>query len=180
MDSRPPNDPSPLPLEASLAAPLRDAVTLFSRLHIQYALIGGLAAMRYGRLRATEDVDFVAAPEHQEILRANPEAMRACHFDPGTTWKLYHDSGVEIDIWKDEHSAEIAARASTIQFATHEVRIAEIHDLLAMKLRAARIQDDYDVSEMLKHAAIDESVLRHRVTPEQFRRFLDIKRRTQA
>jgi len=180
MESRPPADSSGPPLDASLIAPLHDAVSLFSALHIPYALVGGIAAMLYGRLRATEDVDFVASATHQEVLRANPQAMREFHFDPGCTWKLYHDSGVEIDIWKDEYSQDIAARANTVPFDGQDVRLADVHDLLAMKLRAARFQDDYDVSEILQHASINESLLQQHVTPEQFRRFLDIKRRTLA
>jgi hypothetical protein len=167
-------------LDASLIAPLHDAVSLFSALNIPYALVGGIAAMLYGRMRATEDVDFVASASHQEILRANPQVMRQFHFYPECTWKLYHDSGVEIDIWKDEYSQDIAARAGTVPFDGREVRIADVHDLLAMKLRAARIKDDYDVSEILQHATINESVLQQRVNPEQFQRFLDIKSRAHA
>src|SRR4051812_19588675 len=87
-------------IPADYTAPLLDAVSLFEELGIGYALIGGLAAMHYGRSRFTEDVDFVAAADHEAKLAANGEAMRRLHFDPGSTWKLYHESGVEIDIWK--------------------------------------------------------------------------------
>ena len=59
------NEPA---LGASLAAPLLDAVEMFTQLKIPYALIGGLAAMVYGRARFTEDIDFVAASAHEAVL----------------------------------------------------------------------------------------------------------------
>src|SRR5437762_12496145 len=89
------------------SAPILDAVRLFDRLGIGYALIGGVAAMYYGRARFTEDVDFVASSGHVEVLSRNADVMRDAHFDPTCTYKLYHDSDVEIDIWKDEFADEI-------------------------------------------------------------------------
>jgi hypothetical protein len=166
------------PADARLDSALQDAVALFDELHISYALIGGIAAMLYGRLRATEDVDFVSVADHQQILAANPAVMQAHRFDPNCTWKLYHQSGVEIDIWKDHHSDEIVARAQSIPFAGKTVRVAEPHDLIAMKLRANRIQDDYDISEILKHTAIDENRLQPLVTPAQLAHYHSIKARS--
>lgn len=159
------------------AGPLLDVVGLFNELGIGYALVGGVAAMYYGRTRFTEDVDFVAAGGHEDVLRSNPDAMRRHHFDPGCTWKLYHDSGVDIDIWKDEHADGIVSRAKEIALAGTTVRIADPHDLIAMKLRAGRIQDDYDVSEILKGTAIDDAIVDRRVTPEQFQHYLAVKKR---
>jgi hypothetical protein len=170
-------DPSSA-VPTTLAAPLIDAVELFTRLNIPYALVGGIAAMIYGRARPTDDVDFVAATAHRDILAANPDVMRACHFDPSSTWKLYHDSGVKIDIWKDEHSDQIAARATTVQMGNQSVRVADPHDLIAMKLRANRIQDDYDVSQILKHRTIDEGRLQSLVTPAELAHFRAIQARS--
>src|SRR5438067_426311 len=68
------------------AQPLLDAVGLFERLRIGYALVGGVAAMYYGRARFTEDVDFVATTSHQDLLQKNPEPMREFHFDPTCTF----------------------------------------------------------------------------------------------
>lgn len=160
------------------AQPLLDAVELFERLQIGYALVGGVAAMYYGRARFTEDVDFVAASGHQEVLAGNPDAMRATHFDPSCTWKLYHDSGVEIDIWKDEHADAIVQRAQSVQLAARTVHIAEVNDLVAMKLRAGRLQDDYDVSEMLRAGSVDEARVQSLVSDSEFAHFLEIKSRT--
>ena len=160
-----------------LTRPLLDAVGLFEKLGIGYALIGGLAAMVYGRTRFTVDVDFIAQNDHEKMLAANPDAMTQCHFDPTSTWKLYHDSGTDIDIWKDEHANAMISRAVTTKLAGRGVRIIEPHDLITMKLRADRPQDDYDISEILKHTSIDDAIVEQRVTAEQFDAYLAIKKR---
>ena len=61
--------------------------------------------------------------------------------------------------------------------AGRSVQVAEPHDLIAMKLRADRPQDDYDISEILKHAQIDDSIVRERVDEEQYAAYMAIKKR---
>jgi len=163
---------------AHFAQGLIDAVELFETLNIGYALIGGIAAMVYGRARFTEDVDFVAADGHAALLEANADTMKAHHFDPSCTWKLYHDSGLEIDLWKDDHADGIIDRAGEVELAGRAIRIADPHDLIAMKLRADRPQDDYDISEMLKRGGVDETRVRELVTADQFDKFKQIRSRT--
>jgi hypothetical protein len=166
--------------QTALLKPLEDAVALFDELQICYALVGGIAAMNYGRSRFAEVVDFVASAPHRQFLADHPDIMRKHHFDSGNTWKLYHDSGIEIDIWKDEFSDQIAARARTIPFHNRMIRIAEVHDLLAMKLRANRPQDDYDISEIIRKTPVDVAHLQRLVTPEELSRFQAIKTRIGA
>lgn len=168
------DQPSP---PSDLTQPLLDAVALFESLGIAYALAGGVASMVYGRARYTEDVDFVAQADHEAILQANAEAMKRHGFDPGSTWKLYHRSGAQIDLWKDAHSDEIVQRAVPNRLGGKTVLVVEMHDLIAMKLRAGRPQDDYDISEIIKHQTIDADTIRSRVTPEQFAVFEKIKAR---
>jgi hypothetical protein len=160
------------------AQPLIDAVTLFDALGIGYAMVDGVAAMYYGRARFTEDIDFVAVAGHMQILERSGDAMRQNHFDPSSTWKLYHERGLEVDIWKDEHSDAIVSRAREVELAGRKIRIADPHDLIAMKLRAGRLQDDYDISEILRSQTIDDAVIGSRVDAAQFSHYQDIKRRT--
>lgn len=160
------------------AQPLLDAVALFNELGIGYALIGGVAAMNYGRARFTDDVDFVAVSGHMTVLEQHGDAMQRHHFDRSCTWKLYHSSGIEIDIWKDQFSDDIVRRAQTVTLAGQPIRIAERHDLIAMKLRANRIQDDYDISEMVKAGGVDESQLTKLVTSAEMNHFYAVASRT--
>ena len=165
-------EPSP-----DLSQPLLDAVALFEELQIGYALIGGIAAMLYGRARFTDDIDFVATMDHEDRLRRGSDAMQRHHFDPQCTWKLYHASGPEIDLWKDEHAADIVSRAVVTQLAGRAIRVAEPHDLIAMKLRADRPQDDYDISQIVQHTPIDDSIVEGRVTAAQFEWYRQIRQR---
>ncbi len=163
--------------QADLTRALLDAVGLFEQLGISYALVGGLAAMYYGRARFTEDVDFIAAADHEQTLAQHPDAMRQWHFDPSCTWKLYHQTGIAIDLWKDAHVPAMLQRAISARLAGQTVQMVEVYDLLAMKLRADRPQDDYDISEICKQRQIDEQLLRQRVEPAQFERFVQLKKR---
>ena len=164
---------------ADLTRPLLDAVALFETLDISYALVGGLAAMYYGRQRFTEDVDFIAAAQYEDVLAGQAAAMRRHHFDPSCTWKLYHESGAQIDIWKDRYSGDMIGRATTVVLAGQPIRVVEMHDLIAMKLRADRPQDDYDISQIIQHQSIDDNVVRSRVDDPQFQHYLAIKQRTE-
>jgi hypothetical protein len=156
------------------AQPLLDAVSLFEELGVSYALIGGIAAMYYGRARFTEDVDFIAAPGHMEILAAHPAELDKHHFQPTHSDEHRHQSGVRVDIWKDEHADAIIQRAKSVELAGRLLRVIEPHDLIAMKLRARRLKDDYDISEIAKKTAIDPERLKQLVTPEQFQQFNDL------
>lgn len=166
------------PDDLDLARPMLDAVALFESLNIDYALIGGLAAMYYGRARFTEDVDFITHDTAEQHLANNPDTMHRHHFDPTCTWKLYHESGIEIDLWRDPFVADMIARSCDAQLAGRTIRIVDPHDLIAMKLRAARPQDDYDISEILKRAEIDDHIVQARVASEEFAHFLQIKARS--
>ncbi|MEM9882998.1 MAG: hypothetical protein AAF800_08790 [Planctomycetota bacterium] len=163
--------------DADLGQALHDAVSLFRELKIGYALVGGLAAMVHGRSRYTEDVDFVAEPGHESVLAEHPDAMSRHGFDPTCTWKLYHRSGIAIDLWKDKHAAGVVERAVRRKLGPRFAKVAEPHDLIAMKLRADRPQDDYDISQVLSRQSIDDAVVRRRVTAGQFRRFRAIRER---
>ena len=169
------NDDAPPP---DLAEALHDAMALMRDLRIKYALVGGLAAMVHGRARYTEDVDLVAEPGHEATLAGHPGVMRRHGFDPSCTRKLYHRSGIEIDLWKDDHAAGIVTRAVRRKLGSKFAKVAEPHDLIAMKLRAGRPQDDYDISEIIKAQIIDESVLADRVSVQQLQHFRAIQRRT--
>jgi predicted nucleotidyltransferase len=159
------------------AQPLLDAVRLFEELGIGYALVGGIAAMYYGRSRFTEDVDFVAASGHMDVFAAHATEMEKHHFDPSCTYKLYHQSGVQVDLWKDDHADQIVRDAHAVELAGRTIQMVDVHDLIAMKLRSRRLKDDYDISQILQMNSIDEDRLKLIVTPEEFSRLREIKGR---
>jgi hypothetical protein len=159
------------------AQPLLDAVGLFEELSIGYALIGGIAAMYYGRSRFTEDVDFVAVTGHMEIFAAHPAELEKHHFDSDCVHKLYHKSGIQVDLWKDEHADAIVRNSVSVQLAGRTIQMIEPHDLIAMKLRARRLKDDYDISEILRGTTIDLARVEAMATAEQMSHLREIQRR---
>ncbi len=165
-------------LQVPYAQPLLDAVGLFDRLKIGYALIGGIASMYYGRSRFTEDVDFVAVSGHMALLAAHPEVMEEFHFAPECVQKLYHQSGISVDIWKDDHADRIVSEATEVLLAGRPIRVIEPHQLIAMKLRAGRLKDDYDISQILLATPIDENRLANLVDDQQMQHFRQIKARS--
>jgi hypothetical protein len=144
--------------EIPYVQPLLDVVDLFEELKIGYAMIGGVAAMYYGRSRFTDEFEFVAS---------NDFGSHEC----------CDTNGIQIDVWKDEFSNGIISRSREVDLAGRKVRIADPHDLIAMKLRAGRLQDDYDISEILKHQKIDDAIIQARVQAEEFQHYLDVKKR---
>lgn len=163
--------------DLDLALALQDAVSLFRELKIGYALIGGLAAMVHGRSRYTEDVDFVAEPGHSDVLADHPHAMKRYRFDPTCTRKLYHQSGISIDLWKDAHARDIIKRAVRRKLGERFTKVAEPHDLIAMKLRADRPKDDYDIAQIIEAQDLDPGRIKSLVTAKEFRRFEAIAKR---
>ena len=163
--------------QSDLEQALLAAVGLFDALDIPYALIGGLAAMVYGKSRFTEDVDFVAQPGHMQDFSEHPEIMKTFGFDPKCTWKLYHQSGIDIDIWKDDHASAIIENSQPIQLAGRSVAVARAEDLVVMKLRSDRPQDEYDISEILKAGTLDNAKLSPLLTDQQAQRLEQIKHR---
>jgi hypothetical protein len=159
------------------AQPLLDAVSLFEELKIGYALIGGIAAMYYGRARFTEDVDFVAVTGPMDVFASHPAILEKHHFAPDCVHKLYHKSGVEVDLWKDSFADQIVGNTIEVALAGRPIRLIEVLNLIAMKLRAGRLKDDYDVSEIVQNQSIDESRLSELVTPDQLAHFREIKKR---
>jgi hypothetical protein len=127
--------------------------------------------MYYGRARFTEDVDFVAVTGHMDVLRDHPAEMERHHFDPSCAHKLDHLSGIQVGVWRAEYSDAIVQRGREVRLAGRTIRMIDPHDLIAMKLRAGRLKDDYDISQILQGTTIDETVLRGLVGLEEMDRF---------
>ncbi|MCY2953362.1 MAG: hypothetical protein NTU53_15490 [Planctomycetota bacterium] len=157
--------------------PLLDVIRLFEELGIKYAIVGGIAATYYGGKRFSEGPDFVIASEDSQVLERKGEVMRRHRFALSNESELRHASGVEGKLWIDGHADEVVERACVRRIAGRLIRVADVHDLIAMQLRADRVQDDYDISEILKKTAVDDEVVRARVTTEQFGHYLAVKQR---
>ena len=85
---------------------------------------------------------------------------------------------MSVDVWKDEHADDIIARSVPVEVAHRTIRLIELHDLVAMKLRGGRLKDDYDIGEIVRSNRIDRARLVELVTQDQLHRFDEIASRS--
>jgi hypothetical protein len=69
------------------------------------------------------------------------------------------------------------SRSIPIELAGRGVQIADPHDLIAMKLRAHRLKDDYDIAQIAGATRIDRVKLETLVTGEEMAVFHEIMKR---
>ena len=137
---------------AGVLTAMRTADRIFTKAGIPHVLVGGLAVGAYGHPRATKDADFLvndaAFTRRHGIVRMRPEIPIDVR-------------GVGIDtLWANAPEEHAAIGSSP---TTGGVRVAPIEVIVAMKIRARRIQDDADVVAMLRYGA-DEDAIRAALT----------------
>jgi hypothetical protein len=133
---------------------------------VDYVLVGGLALIAHGAVRATLDADVVPAPNHANLTRllaAMNELDAVPYGDPGTP--------VDIDLIGRDANMRFLSRAGQIdlllsndyreRFASLRERAVRAHagaiaawvvgrdDLIALKLATGRDRDLLDVGDLL-------------------------------
>jgi len=142
---------------------------------VRYVVVGGLAVLAHGILRATNDIDVVLDLDAENVARAT-EALAALGFQPlvpvplsdlgraecRRTWieekgaKVFHlfsdrHRTARVDLFLEEpfDLNEILARALREEVAPGvEVPFIGLDDLVTMKLEAGRPQDLVDVEKL--------------------------------
>lgn len=130
---------------------------------IQYVLIGGIALIRHGVVRATRDVDAVFDPDPDNVDRIRtlierwgatrpdgspiPESSiagnRTIHLaTPHGDLDLLSESAVAVRF------AELLARADTRRVDGVEAPICSLADLVAMKRSVGRERDRVDLADL--------------------------------
>jgi predicted nucleotidyltransferase len=134
-----------------------------NRVGVRYVLIGGIALIRHGVVRATRDVDVVLSPEPENIerLRALIAEWSATRPDgspvpdeavaPGRTIHLATPHG-ELDLLAERlpplSFAELSARAETRRVDGVDAPICSLADLVALKRIAGRERDLVDLHDL--------------------------------
>jgi predicted nucleotidyltransferase len=134
-----------------------------NRVGVRYVLIGGIALIRHGVVRATRDVDVILAPEPENLerLRALIAEWPATRPDgspvpddavaPGRTIHLATPHG-ELDLLAERlpplSFAELSARAETRRVDGVEALICSLADLVALKRIAGRERDLVDLHDL--------------------------------
>ncbi|HWW66510.1 MAG TPA: hypothetical protein VNY83_00870 [Solirubrobacterales bacterium] len=134
-----------------------------NRTGIRYVLIGGIALIRHGVVRATRDVDavFDPDPENVERLRALIAEWGATRPDrsPLPEGAVAADRNIhlatphgEIDLLCERSSplgfAELLARSDIRRVDGVQAPICSLADLVALKRLAARERDLVDLSDL--------------------------------
>ncbi|HEX4437930.1 MAG TPA: hypothetical protein VH061_14165 [Solirubrobacteraceae bacterium] len=134
-----------------------------NRAGVRYVLIGGIALIRHGVVRATADIDAVLDPseENLERLRALISEWAATRPDGspvppdavavGRSIHLATPHG-DLDFLGERSSpltySELSARADTRRVDGVDAPICSLADLVALKRLAGRERDLADLSEL--------------------------------
>jgi hypothetical protein len=143
---------------------------------VDYVVVGGIAAIRHGSRRATLDLDIVPEPTrpNYERLATALQAIDAhrrgvdAHLlgldprDPdtlasGADLGLATDLGI-LDVLQDlvgVDYAQLRSRAEPAQLGDQEIHVANVDDLIAMKLRAGHPIDLQDIAAITGHEGRD-------------------------
>lgn len=140
----------------SLTRPLQRAVGCFRQAHVPYALIGSWALAVWGRVRATQDVDFLVVVD-QARLHALGQRLEASgmtrdiaweHQNPllrGSQIRLFSGATV-IDVLRPRDAQDVAAmqRKRRKRFEGSFYWFVAPEDLILQKLKVGRPRDFED------------------------------------
>lgn len=141
---------------------------------VRYLVVGGVAVVLHGHLRTTAYLDLVVALDEANASRAI-RALEALGFAPRapvpaaqfadaavraswirekglTVFSLSsaRAAGLEVDLFAEEpfDFEQAYGRAVTVTLDTTTATVASLEDLIAMKRRAGRAQDQADVEAL--------------------------------
>jgi predicted nucleotidyltransferase len=142
--------------------------------HVDFVVVGGLAAIAHGARRMTLDLDVVPSPQPENFCRL-VDALAALgvadetvvdgefqQIDPRDEVDLARSRNVslrtgagQLDVLNRAREAapyeQLAARAVKLSLAGVDVLVAGMDDLVAMKLATARPKDLQDIADVTAH-----------------------------
>jgi hypothetical protein len=160
---------------------IEEVIGALERASVRYLVVGGVAVVIHGYLRATADLDLVLDPAGGNMKKAL-STLRALDFRPRVPidmmaftnretlerWRQERNMhvlslwsaempGFEVDILLDDLLDFEAARerATIAVLATTRVCVAGIDDLIAMKRRSQRALDLEDVEALEELRRLD-------------------------
>ena len=141
---------------------LPDLRRLFADAGVPYRLVGGVAVVHHGYVRATDDLDVLVDASGLAALRPH---LVAHGFVEESASRLRHAAtGVAVDLLLSGSPMPRAGAGDyppvdAVGGSPRDSTIADLAGLVALKLRAARHQDVADVVALLK--LLDEGGFTH-------------------
>jgi hypothetical protein len=134
---------------------------------VEYVLIGGLAVQTHGHVRMTNDADLIPAPTpanmkrlaaalqglDAKVLNAGEEStpVDAKMLPRATIWQFVtRDGGIDVihEVPGGRPYAELSERALHVRLGDIDVPVADLDDLINMKLARGRPVDLADVAAL--------------------------------
>lgn len=157
-----------------MAGDIEQVLQALSRAGVRYLVVGGVAVVLHGHLRATADLDLVVQLDEANVLRAldaldalgyrpRPPVPARAFADAATREAWVREKGLTVfSLWSDRFPqlevdlfarepfdfAEAFARAVQVPLGDHAVPVAALDDLIALKQAAGRPQDRADVEAL--------------------------------
>jgi hypothetical protein len=136
-----------------LARDYLDLIELFNKYGAEYLLIGGYAVSGYGYIRATKDIDFLV--KGGKSLRDVLEAF-GYPYDLSVEESYNEDLVIQIGVPPNRIDILIGGsdfdglyrRRNIQRFSNVDVLIVSLDDLIAMKEKTGRDNDERDVREL--------------------------------
>lgn len=150
-------------------------LTQLTEAGVRYLVVGGVAVVLHGYLRATADLDLIVDLEPRNLaitvtvlerlgFRPRPPVALRDFADPEERARWVVEKNLQIlSLWHPEMPGfeldlfvklpfgfdESYARASIARLGTSDVTVASIDDLVAMKRDAGRPRDQEDIDALL-------------------------------
>lgn len=118
-----------------------------------YRLVGGVAVIHHGYVRATDDLDVLV---EADTLAALGPLLAAHGFEQDGPTRLRHvATGVGVDVLvagtpMPRAGSGVYPHVAAVSPSSRDAAIADLPGLVALKLRAGRHQDEADVVALLK------------------------------
>lgn len=146
----------------NLTRPLQRAVACFRQARVPYALIGAWALAVWGRVRATQDVDFLVVVE-QARLHALALRLEAAGMTRDEAWEQHNPmvrgsqirlfaGATVIDVLRPRDAQDVAAmrRKRRKRFEGSFYWFVAPEDLILQKLKVGRPRDFEDALSVVK------------------------------
>ncbi|MBN2089866.1 hypothetical protein JW964_09635 [candidate division KSB1 bacterium] len=130
--------------------------------NLAYIIIGGIAVMQYLKYRTTRDIDISLALDISSVREVGQlflQDFRPVYDDPLDFFEKYFvlplndpDSGIHVDVSAGLGGFEQLAvgRGKRVKFASLEIPLCSVEDLIIFKLVAARPTDLADVELLIE------------------------------